>query len=395
MTTETFIVEHLDADVSRLALSLAGRTDIDVPFALRQIAGYQRVRAKVPRWAAVADLHFPPRLSLEQCSGEAAAAYKVSLVAAALRAPERRLMYDLTGGMGIDFSFLAPLFAESVYVEHNEVLCALARHNFPLLGLPAARICRAEAGDFLRDAPGADFIFLDPARRSAEGRKVAALSDCSPNVEELLPELLRKARVVLLKLSPMLDVSEAVRRLSAVQGVHIFAENGECKELLLLLSAAGEGRAEPEVVCADTHFGTFRFRSSDEAAAVAGYAEAPATYLYEPTAAVMKAAPYKLLAATYGLRKLHPNTHLYTSDELRPDFPGRKFRVLRVGGFGRKELRTFVGGERQANLAVRNFPQSVAEVRKRLNVREGGREYWFATTLQGGERRLIACEKLL
>lgn len=386
-TTEAFILENRHRPVAELALSLRGRKDVDAAFALRQIEGWQRLRAKVPSWAAAEGLRYPGRLALEQCSGEAAARYKREVAMRLL--PGGGSMADLTGGLGVDFSFLAPLFCEATYVERQEELCRLARHNFPLLGLPQARVAQADGRDYLQAMQPADLLLLDPARRDPAGRKAVMLEDCEPDVAALLPQLLEKARYVMLKLSPMLDWHQAVRRLAAVREVHAVASGGECKDLLLVL---GCEEAPLRIHCAEDG-ARFSFLPAEEEAARPAMAATVGAYLYEPGAALLKAGAFKLAATRFGLEKLHPSSHLYTSGRRVEDFPGRSFRVERVVGFGKRELRDFRAATGRANLTVRNFPATVAELRKRLRLKEGGDCYCFATTLADGAHALICCRK--
>ncbi|MBR1733116.1 MAG: SAM-dependent methyltransferase [Alloprevotella sp.] len=392
MTTEEFISQHRGEPVTKLALSIPASADIDVPRVLRQIAGWQRLRSKVPSWAECDGIEYPGHLPLEQCSSEAAARYKAEVVRA-LDFPQRTLT-DLTGGLGVDFSFLAPLFIKARYVERQADLVMLACHNLPLLGVKNADFIEGDTLDYLREMAPADLLFLDPARRDATtGRKTVRLADCEPNVVELLPLLRRKSTVILLKLSPMLDLKRTMEELDCPMEPHIFAYGGECKELLLVL----HNRAPRDTLihrAEDNH--RFTFTLQDEAAARPTYLADVATgsYLYEPGPALLKAGAYRITATRYGLGKLHPNSHLYIAAQCVENFPGRRFEVIRTSSFAKRELRAFTTGYTAANIAVRNFPASVAELRKRLGVREGGEEYWFATTLADGRRMLIACRKV-
>lgn len=388
-----FIRDHRHCRVSDLAIALANRDAADAAFILRQVEGWQRLREKVPTWAQVEALHYPPRLSLEQCSGEPAARYKAAVVGRWWQARETTppaTMTDLTGGLGVDFAFLAPLFSTAVYVEERPELVALAQHNLPLLGVHHARCVCADALDHLRSMATADLIYLDPARRDSAGRKTVLIEDCRPDVVELLPLLLRKTRLLLLKLSPMLDLRHTIDRLGYVAEAHVFASGGECKELLLLLTAQHTG--EPRIVCANEHT-SFAFTPAEERACDCPLADAVEGYLYEPDAAVMKAGAYKSIAAAFSLRPLHRNTHLYISNKVHDRFPGRIFRIDHVGGFSKPDLRriTALGA---ANIAVRNFPASVAELRKRLKLRDGGQHYLFACTDRNEKRLLIVGEKV-
>ena len=390
--------------VDRLALQLAGRTDMDVPHLLRQVEGWQRLRSKVPSWAAVEGLEYPPRLSLEQCSGEEAAAYKVRVAVRLLSARSQTgrslSMVDLTGGLGVDFSALSRHFAEADYVERREELCRLARHNFPLLGLSAGvHVSCASAADYLHAMSPVDFIYLDPARRDNVGRKTVRIEDCEPDVAALRDELLAKGGWVMIKLSPMLDIAGAVQTLgTCVREVHVVGVGGECKELLLLLagrdaSECGSTGRGPMVVATDGR-SEFSFYPEEEAQAQPVMARQVGSWLYEPDAALLKAGAFKLAAVRYGLAKLQAHSHLYTSEEPVREFPGRVFQVERTFSFSKadvRRLREVVGG--RANLTVRNFPLSVAALRKKLKLAEGGQAYLFATTLADDRHALILAHR--
>lgn len=387
--------EYRNENLQRLALKLAGRPDAqDI---LRQVEGWQRISQKVPSWAAVEGLRYPHRLALEQCSGEAAAKYKANLVKRIFPNGAHR-MADLTGGFGVDFSFVARNFEHAIYVERQTELCELATHNFPILGLHHVEVKNADSIEVLSTLSDVDLLFLDPARRDGVGRKVVLLEDCEPNVVELLPHLMAVARCVVLKLSTMLDFHQALKVLSGVSEVHVFAERGECKDLLLVLQQKKPQTSTPTVYCVDDGV-DFSFTIEEENSAVPTYWDATqdvavSGYLYEPSAAILKAGAFKCVALRYGIKKLHPNSHLYVSENWIKEFPGRGFKILRSCGFSKKELKSFVGTVKSANLTVRNFPSTVAELRKRLKVAEGGEEYWFATTLNDGTHSLIATEKV-
>ncbi len=378
-----------DTDITALALDLANKGTSNAAELLRQAEGKQRLKHKVPSWAALEELRYPARLALEQCSGEATARYKADVAQRLF--PEGKAMADLTGGFGVDFSCMAPHFGQAVYVERQIELCRLARHNFPLLGLDNAVVVEGDGVDYLREMPAVDLLFLDPARRDAAGRKTVLIGDCEPDVAGLLPLLQEKAVRTMVKLSPMLDTHRAVEALGCVSEIHVVADGGECKELLLVLER--EAVAEPRLYVAE---GDVRFSLplSEETGSVPSYAETLGEYLYEPGAAVMKAGIFKWIAVFYGLRKLHPNSHLYTSDEIVGDFPGRTFRISGTWGFSKQELRGLKSVVDRANLTVRNFPSTVADLRKRLKLKEGGDTYLFATTLSDGTHRLIGGRKV-
>lgn len=392
--TLAFIDSHRGDDVRTLALQAKKYPAVDMAEAVVQIAGYQIAEKKVPLWAQTAGIRYPQHLSMEQCSSEVTARYKASLVSG-------DTLTDLTAGWGVDCSFLARNFRCADYVERQETLCRIAAHNFPLLGLPHVRIHCADAVEYLQSMEPVDCLFLDPARRDSHGGKTVAIAECEPDVCRLEPLLVEKGKTVMIKLSPMLDMASALRDLQYVRRIHVVSVNNECKELIILLhkapdeeeTAAGEVIISCEQVVNNSVRQHFQFTFSEEKSAGCPLAESVGNYLYEPGAALLKAGPYRLLATRYGVEKLHPNSHLYTSSGL-VDFPGRRFRVTAVSGFGKKDLKVLLEGVEKANLTVRNFPSSVAELRKKLKLKEGGDTYLFATTLASGEKVLIRGEKV-
>ena len=395
-TPETldFIRRHRSDDVRTLALQAARYPGVDVPWALTQIAGWQAARTKVPSWAACEGIVYPAHLPMEQCSSEVTARYKAALVAG-LGGPHGTLA-DLTGGFGIDCAFLSEGFAHAAYVERQEALCQAARHNFALLCLTHIDVHCADSVEYLRQMPPVDWLFLDPARSDGHGGKTVAIADCEPDVSALEPLLLEKASCVLVKLSPMLDLSQALHTLHSVGEAHIVSVAGECKELLLWLSR--QASLHPDDVpirCVNlpADAAPFTFTRRQEQSLPCPLAEAPHAYLYEPNASLLKAGAFRSVACIYKVEKLHPNSHLYTSDEALPCFPGRMFCVDGWCGFGKKEVKALLDGVPRANLTVRNFPATVAELRRRLRLAEGGDVYVFATTLADGRKALIRCSK--
>lgn len=391
--TSRFIHEHRHDDVRLLALQAGKYPDVDMTEAVVQIAGWQIAEKKVPSWAQTEGIRYPLHLSMEQCSSEVTARYKASLVGGDTFA-------DLTAGLGVDCSFIARRFRQADYVERQEVLCELARHNFPLLGVGHIRVHQADGTEYLRTMDPVDCLFLDPARRDSHGGKTVAIADCEPNVCALEPLLVERGRVVMIKLSPMLDMASALNDLKHVREIHIVAVNNECKELIIILEKRDLPFEQPNkevVISCEQVVNNFvhqhvEFTLSQERNASCVMAEQVEGYLYEPGAALLKAGAYRILSERYGVKKLHTNSHLYTSNT-EIDFPGRCFRVIAVSGFGKKELKSFLAGVDKANLTVRNFPSSVADLRKKLKLKEGGDVYLFATTLADGEKVLIKCEK--
>lgn len=383
--TLAFIKEHCNDDVRGLALQATRYPQVDMRVAVTQIEGRRMAATKLPAWAAVEGIIYPVRLSMEQCSSEATARYKASLV-------EGTRLADLTGGFGIDCSYMAERFSEITYVERNAELCRIAEHNFALLG-KAIRVVNADSEDTLAGLPLQDWIFVDPARRDRGGNKVVSLSDCEPDVCRLESLLLQRASRIMVKCSPMLDISLAMSELKSVNEVHVVAANNECKELLLVLGSEARGEVPIHAInLQGERTQRFVYTAQEEAGAVCHYTATLGNYLYEPNSALMKAGCYRLPAVRWGLSKLHRNTHLYTSDTLVSDFPGRVFKVERVCGFGKKELKTL--DCKKANLAVRNFPEHVDTLKKRLKISDGGSTYLFATTLDDDTRALVVCSKV-
>lgn len=386
--TLDFVRCHQTDDVRTLALQAARYPEVDMPMAVRQIAGRQIARQKIPAWAEVEEVLYPQHLSMEQCSSEVTARYKSTLV-------KGDTLVDLTAGLGVDCSFMARNFRKAVYVERQEELCKLARHNFPLLGLPHISVCNTDGCTYLQQMQPVDCIFLDPARRDSHGGKTVALADCEPNVIELEPLLMEKAHTVLIKLSPMLDIASAMRDLRHITQIHLVSVQNECKELLLLLQK--EKKEDVEIHCEQIVNNQctihFSFTQKEEQESANSLIDSVQEYLYEPDVSLLKAGAYRVISRRFPVHKLHANSHLFTSSQWVEDFPGRRFRVMGVSGFGKKEVKEFFKGIEKANLTVRNFPASVADLRKRFKLKEGGDLYIFATTLRNEEKVLIKCVK--
>lgn len=519
--TLDFIRQHQDDDVRQLAFLGSKYPKVDMPFALDQIRGRKMARVKLPRWASIDGIIYPPHISMEQCSSEQTALYKAELAArlfglspsssengeekekesenasnlhlseicefAAKGAVDSEFakneatckkqqilteseenvneikeephegdfseetgFVDLTGGFGVDFSYIASrLGVKSMYVERQAHLCEAAKENFGRLGLKNAIVKNGDGIEVLHsfaskkeaaasdslgiiyDQPlsllktklGLKLIFIDPARRDDAGNKVVSLKDCTPDVTLLQEEMLSKADYVIIKLSPMLDWHRAVSELNCVKEVHIISVNNECKELLLVLSvrnmddmraSSADGESgEDEIDGAEgtdgevKHAGNLRIYCINDAQSFvcdeldmesSSVKIAPSTleemlYLYEPNASLMKAGCFSVLSERYGARMLSKNSHLFVSREPIAVFPGRSFRIIVVSSFNKKELKRHLSGITKANISTRNFPLSVAELRKRLKLKDGGETYIFATTLSDESHVLMITEK--
>ncbi|MDR1518225.1 MAG: SAM-dependent methyltransferase [Dysgonamonadaceae bacterium] len=391
LTTEQrdFILKHEREDVRELALRFSRE---DLPFVLSQIAGRQMAADKIFSWYERVGMVYPPHFSIEQASSEIAARYKSSLVPQGLQS-----FADLTGGMGVDFSFFAPKFQRAVYVERDAGLCEIARANFRCLGLENAEIHCSDGETFLREAYKFDFVFLDPSRRDDAGRKVFRMEDCSPDLTAIKTLLLEKSGAAMVKYSPMLDISQALKGLGRVAEVHIVSVDNECKELLFVLSETSD--EEPRCLAVNLKKSgdreTFSFALLEERQATIPFAKQLQRYLYEPNASILKAGAFKSVAKRYGVEKLQVNSHLYTSERLIVDFPGRIFEIADSCVPNKRELKSFLSGVKKANIAVRNFPMTVAEIRKKTGLENGGDVYLFATTLADERKVWVKCRKVL
>ena len=434
--TQDFIRQYQDDDVRQLAFLGSKYPEVNMPFALDQIRGRKMARVKLPRWASIDGIIYPPHISMEQCSSEATALYKAELAERLLNQQKIKIcefttkdtvapkfaknegtcenqgkigFADLTGGFGVDFSYIAErLGVRAMYVERQEHLCEKAKENFLRLGLANAEVKNGDGIEVLHTLEHLSLIFIDPARRDDAGNKVVSLKDCTPDVTILQEEMLSKADYVVIKLSPMLDWHRAISELSHVREVHIISVNNECKELLLVLSARNMGDMEASsadgevkrtvnlrIYCINDAQSFVCDESDMEASSVK---IAPSTleemqYLYEPNASLMKAGCFGVLSGRYDARMLSKNSHLFVSREPIAAFPGRSFRIIAVSSFNKKELKRHLSGITKANIATRNFPLSVAELRKRLKLKDGGETYIFATTLSDESHVLVITNK--
>ena len=447
--TREFVAMHRNEDVRELALKAKRVEGLDLPLALDQIAGWQIARKKLPQWASCEGIVYPPHISMEQCSSQFTAQYKSEIAqtllapAATVRArvsdsgesdnqttksepqlsdsaesvmqtaksafqlsdsPEsdtlvaKRAMVDLTGGFGVDFSYLARGFSQATYVERQRHLCDLAEHNMAALGLDQARIVCGDGVEYLRQMGPVDFIYLDPARRDEHGSRTYAIEDCTPNVLELRDLLLAKSQYTLVKLSPMLDWRKAVADFDGtVHEVHIVATGNECKELLLVLGQqVHEEPSAPRVFCVnDNQRIDYDSAAYTQGLRIGGKPLPEAkNYLYEPNASIMKAGCFDLVEERFGVTQVGPSSHLFVSATPVADFPGRGFAIEAIGGMNKKDIKRLLNGTKQANIAVRNFPLTAPQLRKKLKLADGGPVYLFGTTMQGCDHVLLRTSKI-
>lgn len=402
--TWQFVREHRDENVRELALRAGRDSELDLPQALDQIAGWQTARTKLPRWAACEDIVYPPHISMEQCSSQFTAEYKAQVAKRLVAQTDCTSLVDLTGGFGVDCSYMASAFTRTTYVEREAHLCKLAQHNMEALGLQQVTIVNNTAEHYLDAISEATLIFLDPARRDEHGRRTYAISDCTPNVLCLLEQLLAKAPHVMVKLSPMLDWHQTVSNFDGhVSEVHIVSVSDECKELLLVIGR--QYCPSPHIWCVNGE----QILDFDTDAAFAPHPnqnecddllhictpfdERPPSYLYEPNTSVMKAGCFALLEERFAIRQVSANSHLFVGRNPVPDFPGRAFTIEGVTTMNKRNLRQAIGDLAQANITVRNFPMSVNALRSKLKLKDGGDTYLFATTDSKGNHLIIRARK--
>lgn len=391
--TRQYIRTHENEDVRKLALHRSNDPQVDMSTALQQIEGRQKAKEKLPDLYVNEDILYPSTLSLEQCSSSITAQYKASILGDGADD-----IADLSGGFGVDTFAFARKFKHCFYVEPQASLCELARHNASALGFHNIDFLQGTMEEQLPLLPTTDHIFLDPSRRDVHGDRVVSIEDCSPNILQWKGELLRKVRKsVLVKLSPMIDLKRTMQQLSEVASIHIVAVHGECKEVLFLLTPNGSSIDDIPITAVNLHNEesvSFQFSTQEENNANPTLAHQVGQYLYEPNAAILKAGAFKSIAVLFGLNKLHPHSHLYTSDNLVAKFPGRIFQVQEVLPFNKKSIKS-LSEIRQANISTRNFPLTPEALKKALKIKDGGDLYLFGTTLTGGNLVIIVGRKIV
>lgn len=381
-----FVKEHEKDDVHTLALQGKKYPTIDMELAIRQITGRRISRNKIPLWYNYDNIIYPKHLSLEQSSSEQTALYKASLYSG-------NTLVDLTGGMGVDLSFIARKFIQAVYVEQQLELTEIATYNFDILGLDNVKTVCADGVEYLKTMHKVDMIYIDPARRDSVGKKTVRIEDCTPDILEIEELLEEKSDVAMIKLSPMLDISLALKSLRGISHVHIISVNNECKELLFIKDKTG---AKTQFHCTNIlndSTDTFSFYKEDEEVLKINYKSNGGKYLYEPNASILKAGAYKSIAQSFNLDKLHISSHLYISDTLIDNFQGRIFLIKNILSLSRNDIKEYLSKIKQANITTRNFPLSVQEIRKKTGIKEGGDTYIFATTLSDERKVLLICKK--
>ena len=380
-----FIKNNTNTDILSVVLKKPLFNGVTQKELAGQIEARRKCETKLPTWFNTAQIYYPKKLHIEQTSSETTARYKANLVSG-------KCLLDLTGGLGIDTYYFSKKVADVHHCELDRELHEIATHNFEVLGAQNIATFHTDGLLFLEDSKVKyDWIYLDPARRDKLQNRVFRLSDCSPDITKHLDALLNKSEHVLLKTAPLLDLSAGVSELKHVKEIHIVADHNEVKEVLWVLdSAKKEAPIYVKTInIAPSGNETFNFLLENESRAKSTYA-APKTYLYEPNAAIMKSGGFKSVGNAYGVDKLHEHSHLYTSEKHIP-FPGRTFKIVNTVSFNKKAIKSL--SLSKANITTRNFPYSVAELRQRFKISDGGNLYLFFTTGFNGDRIVLVCEK--
>lgn len=383
--------------VEELALQrkrFAHLSDEEWRWMLQQVEGRQRTHDKLPTFAQIEDWWYPVRLSCEQCSSEATARYKAAIIRQLGK--KQDILIDLTGGYGVDTYFLSEQTAQAHYVERNEELCRIAQHNFQIANKPI-HVHNTSAEDFLAqysmagsvssDVKKEVVVYLDPARRDAHGGKVFRIEDCEPNIIKILPSLRAISNTILIKFSPMLDITSALQSLGNEWDVHVVALHNEVKEIIFV---TGNNRIHAVNIL---HEGNdqFSFTRSEEKSALCAMADCICEYIYEPNAAIIKAGAFRLVAERFQLHKLDHNTHLYTADQLTENFPGRVWQMIAQPIKNQRDIAAL--GIQRAAILTRNYPLTPEELRKKFKLQESDSHFLIGARI-ATKPTLILAERI-
>lgn len=388
-STYQFIKENENSDIYQLSLKSSHFPDVDMEFAIRQIEGRKRAKTKIPYFSRSEKVIYPTQLSVEQSSSEITAKHKQKLC-------EGVSLLDMTGGFGVDDFFLSFNFERVSYIEEDKELSAIAKHNFTVLGRNNIEVHNQNSIDFLKQSEKFSWIYIDPARRSEDGKKLVLLDDLRPKVVELMPDVLEKSNKILIKLSPLIDISALINQLKQIKTIDIVAVKNECKEVLLVIE---KGYMESPIIRCfnykrDDIVEIFSYDYEEEDELDSKISNNLSKYLYEPNAAIMKSGAMKSVSHHFQLEKIHANSHLFTSNKLIDDFPGRVFEIVDIYDFSKISMKKLNKDLKQANLSIRNFPEKIEILRKRLKLKDGGDNYLFATTLYPNKKIIVSSKKL-
>nr|WP_223845507.1 class I SAM-dependent methyltransferase [Flavobacterium selenitireducens] len=382
---QNWILENTSANTEKLAFAKNPFPTIDYKQLLNQVTARAKSKDKLPTWFGKTGIVYPSKVSVEQTSSEKTARYKANLVSG-------DNLIDLTGGFGVDDYYFSKVVTNVVHCELDSALSDIATHNFKVLGVANISCKNGNSTEILRMGDGSyDWIYVDPSRRNDAKGKVFMLADCLPNVPELLDFYFSYSDNILIKAAPLLDISAALSELKHVKHIHIVSVANEVKELLFVLKNGFDSAIEitaSNLLQDSTQ--TFQFRLSEHAESNFGK---PLEFLYEPNPAIYKSGAFDLVGTRFGLQKLHPNSHLYTSDDLIADFPGRIFKIEHCLPYDKPSMKAHLQGKK-ANVSVRNFPESVEKLRSKWKISDGGDRYCFFTTVGHNDKIVLLSRKI-
>ena len=382
---QDFINNNLNTDIVSVLLKKSDFNTISSQELAEQIEAKNKCKYKLPSWYKTKKIYYPNKLNIEQCSSEFTAEYKAQIVGG-------KSLVDLTGGFGVDSFYFSKKIEQVFHCEINKNLSKIVAYNFHVFGVNNTQVIPLDGLDFLKSSKEVyDWIYVDPSRRSTSKGKVFLLSDCTPDIIAHLELLFKKSKNILLKTSPLLDISSGIKQLKNIKEVHVVAVNNEVKELLWVLQS--DFKNEVSVKTINLKKGlkeTYDFTWSEERRTSLTFIK-PQNFLYEPNAAILKAGAFKLIAKDFKVGKLNLHSHLYTSEEL-VKFPGRSFKIENVIDYNKMELNKLSGTK--ANITVRNFPESVQNIRKRFKIKDGGDDYLFFTTINKNQFKVIKCARI-
>ena len=381
---QEFINSNLDSDSTALLLQNNKNITVEIRELVEQIEAKKRAKNKLPTWFNTNNIYYPNKLNIEQTSSEKTARYKSGLI-------KGISIIDITGGFGVDCYYFSKQFKKVIHCEINEDLSNIVAHNNKQLGIDNVKCLPTDGINFLKKTNESfDWIYIDPSRRHEQKGKVFFLKDCLPNIPEHIELLHNRSDNILIKTSPLLDISAGIKELKNVKSIHVIAVNNEVKELLWMLEKGYSSTITLTAVNINQETEKFEFKLSQERNAKASFC-APLTYLYEPNAAILKSGAFKSISTQLGVHKLNQNTHLYTLEKLIP-FPGRRFKIKKVLPYNKKLLKKeFIS---KANVSVRNFPESVKQIRSKFRIKDGGDTYLFFTTDIDNNKLVLICTRI-
>lgn len=387
---QDFIQQHLKSNTIRLVLNQDQYPNLDIKKLANQINIRKKATTKLPTWANNPAIFFPPTISWQQCSSEHTAKYKAEILKKVTNGYQ---VADITGGFGVDAHYLSQVFNKTIYIEQNQALTEIATYNNSIQN-NNIEVIHTNSITALNDLPNLDAIYLDPARRNERQQKIITLEDSTPNIIAIQDQLLAKAKYVMVKTSPMLDIHKAIQTLKNIQSIHVVAVENECKELLFLLGKNFDTQHKIGLTCVNILKNGNRqtFKTDWNNFPTINYTT-PKTYIYDANKSILKGNCINVIGNNFGFDKIAPNTQLLTSDDLKKDFHGRIFEVEAVLKPSKKVLSRYLD-QGKANLIVRNFPESVANLRKKWKIKDGGNKYLYAVSLANAQKVVIVCKKI-